>query len=157
MAHPLVELITGLIPPKDNDPVKLYNWQWRSVALGLICLGIGLYAAKLVPGIHPAYALQTEVDNSNSGFQRQIDELKKGRIEMTDQINRLVAANKENQKQSLTTNLIEATRYKCRATVPGNAAGDGSKSFWTRRWQDLKLTYRELTGESWSDVPCDSF
>lgn len=150
----LVKLFIGLIPQKDDDAMKIYFWRWRSVVLGLACLGISLYGAGFIPFLQPPYALANDVQKSNDNVKLQIDALNKKTEDTKVALNQAMAQIKEGQVRSVTTDLIEATRYKCRAK---NSDGGSSLPFWTRRWQDLKIAYYALVGSPWPEVTCDSF
>lgn len=150
----LVRLIVGLIPPKDDDPMKVYIWRWKTIMLGFATLAIACYASNLIPFLKPPYAMANDVQASNVEVQRQIDQLTKKTEGTQLALDLALAQIKEGQVRSLTTDLIEATRYKCRAK---NSDGGSSLPFWTRRWQDLKVAYYSLTGTLWPEVPCDSF
>lgn len=149
-----IEFLWGMIPQKDDDPLQMWEWRWKSVVLGLLALGLACYASNLVPMVPPPYAMASMVDVQNQLFQKKLDATN-GKLDWL--ASQQTSANfqiKEGQVRSLNTDLIDARRYQCRGI---NSDDKGALPFWNERIQTLKLAYQQLAGARWPDLPCNSF
>lgn len=151
----LSDLFFGLIPPRDEDPVKLYSWRWKSVILGVIGLGIASYGADFFPlGLAPPYAMASTTDHIQDEFQRKLDDTNRKLDVTTAQVLQVQTQLKDGQIRQLNSDLIDARRYQCRSI---NSNDKSALPFWNSRLQALKLAYEQLAGIAWPDLPCDSF
>lgn len=150
----LVVWFTGLIPQRDDDMDKMYQWRWKSVALGVIGLLLALYGANLLPGVPPPYAMADTVRVDKTEVNNKFNELKGSVSALKEQVDTLVRQNRDNQIRLANNDLLDARRYQCRAI---NSGDKSALPFWNNRISDLKLTYLQLTGSPWADLPCNSF
>jgi hypothetical protein len=154
MAHPLVDLLVGLIPQKDDDVNAMFRWRWCSVVMGVGTLVLVIYMLGWIPGVDSPVAMAKDVQTSKISFQGDLASTNAKVDKLSNQVTDAVGQLKDGQVRSLSTDLIEATRYKCRAD---KAPGDTSLPFWTARLQSLKIAYQNLVLAPWPDVPCSSF
>lgn len=150
----VVGWFVGLIPQREDGVEQLYQWRWKSVALGLVGLLFSLYAANLLPGLRPPYAMADTVRVNKGEMNDKFNQLSTSLGALQQQVGELVAQNKKNSIRLTNNDLIDARRYQCRAI---NSADKSALPFWTNRIQDLKLAYQRLTGATWEDIPCNSF
>lgn len=149
-----IEFLWGLIPQKDDDPVQMWEWRWKSVVLGLIALGLACYASNLFPMVAPPYAMASVVDAQNAAFQSKLDDTNKKVDGITGQLATVVTQQKISQIRGLNNDLIDARRYQCRIQ---NSDDKSALPFWNTRIQNLKLAYFTLAGDQWPDMDCKSF
>lgn len=150
----VVNLLWGLIPQKDDDALRIWEWRWKSVVLGLLALGLACYASNLFPMVPPPYALAITVDKQNQLFQNKLDTANTKIDGVRTTVDTAMTQLKDGQIRSLNSDLIDARRYQCRGI---NSDDKGSLPFWNQRLQGLKLAYQRLAGETWPDLPCNSF
>lgn len=143
----LLKAILFFAPPKENDPMQLYVWQWKSIAIGATALCVASYAASFIPWVKPSYALSADMETMKNELQGKLDKTNKVVAEMSEQL-------KAGQIRSLNTDLIDARRNQCRGI---NSEDKSSLQFWNYRIQSLKLDYYLLTRSEWPDLPCNSF
>jgi hypothetical protein len=149
-----IEFLWGLIPQKDDDPVQLWEWRWKSVVLGILALALACYSSNLIPWMPPPYALANTVIEAKADLQRKIDTTN-GKVDTAnEQLSQVASQLKDGQVRSLNSDLIDARRYQCRGI---NSDDKASLPFWNTRLQTLKLAYQRLAGESWPELPCNSF
>ena len=152
--HWVIKLLVGLIPQKDDDATKLYQWRWHSVALGLATLILTFYALGWIPGVPSPAAMAASVDELKKEFQGKLDTTNRKLDVVAQQLGTALQEQKNGQIRQLNSDLIDARRYQCRAI---NSADKSALPFWNSRLQELKLSYSQLAGQPWPDLPCNSF
>lgn len=150
----LVRFFWGLVPQKDDDALKLYEWRWKSIGLGLAGLVIGIYAANWLPFAPSPYALAETVDLNKQDIQRQLNSMSGQVADLRGKVTVVISQQRDSQEHAMNNDLIDARRYQCRAV---NSADHSALPFWNNRVQILKLQYQQLTGNSWPDMDCNSF
>ena len=149
-----IDFFAGRIPQKDDDAVAMTKWRWKSVGLGVGTLILAAFAANLIPGVHPKYAMAEEVAAAKLAQDGKLDRFGKKLDKVNGQMADVLAQLHASAIRTTRTDLIEATRYNCRSK---NSEDQGGRAFWTNRLQDLKLSYQQLTGENWPDLNCNTF
>lgn len=144
----------GLVPQKDDDMVQIYQWRWKTLALGLMGLLLGLYAADLIPGIAPPYAMADVVIANKSDLQQQLSAQNSKLDDLSGKMSVVMAQLHDNQVHQINSDLMDARRYQCRAI---SSADKTALPFWTARIQELKYQFRALTSGDWFEQDCNTF
>lgn len=138
--------------------MQLYRWRWCSVALGVVTFAIVAYMMGWVPGIDSPVAMantvQQQLVDVKKDFQQKSDATNRKLDIVAKSLEKALQEQKNGQIRQLNSDLIDARRYQCRAIA---ANDDQAKPFWNRRLGELKLSYTQLSGEPWPDLPCNSF
>lgn len=144
----------GLIPQKDDDAVKLWEWRWKSVFLGVATMGGVLYLGDWIPFVTTPLAKAETVRVAGVATDGKIDALSGQVQDLKGKVVAVLSQQKDAQIHQVTNDLIDARRYQCRAI---NSADGSARPFWNGRIASLKLQYQQLTGDSWSEQDCNSF